>query len=176
MLFTIPSFLCVLFYPTVVILTSYFTFLLLCLYQDSIQRTWRQMFRVSRQQYMLRFSTELDTMLQSSNADYILYWSIAQATIIILAGFIQVWTLRSFFNVKTVTPTQKPRCQLTIFLNLIIDVKFTSGIKNIRGGQFLNGFIKNSFQLSIVVNFSITLFELCLLLWFTKRSKFCFNN
>ncbi|XP_033642631.1 transmembrane emp24 domain-containing protein 6-like [Asterias rubens] len=77
---------------------------------DSIQRTWRQMFRVSRQQYMLRFSTELDTMLQSSNADYILYWSIAQATIIILAGFIQVWTLRSFFNVKTVTPTQKPRC------------------------------------------------------------------
>ncbi|XP_022096890.1 transmembrane emp24 domain-containing protein 6-like [Acanthaster planci] len=77
---------------------------------ESLMRTWKHLWRASREQFILRQTTQRDEEFMANNADYILYWSVAQAIIIISAGVGQVLALRSLFNVKALTPTQKPRC------------------------------------------------------------------
>ncbi|XP_070561814.1 transmembrane emp24 domain-containing protein 6-like [Ptychodera flava] len=50
-----------------------------------------------------------DWYLSQSNNMYVQRWSIAQCVVIITASFCQVYFLRRMFNVRNVTPTQKPR-------------------------------------------------------------------
>ncbi|XP_006822977.1 transmembrane emp24 domain-containing protein 6-like [Saccoglossus kowalevskii] len=50
-----------------------------------------------------------DWHLANSNHSYIQKWSIAQCIVIVSASVFQVFLLRRMFNIKAVTPTQKPR-------------------------------------------------------------------
>ncbi|XP_038076028.1 transmembrane emp24 domain-containing protein B-like [Patiria miniata] len=77
---------------------------------ESVGRIWNYLWRASREQFRLRVGMGRDEAFMMNNNDYILYWSVAQAFIIVTAGVVQVWALRSLFKVKVLTPSQKPRC------------------------------------------------------------------
>ncbi|XP_035664480.1 transmembrane emp24 domain-containing protein 6-like [Branchiostoma floridae] len=51
-----------------------------------------------------------DFYLIQSNKKYVDYWSLLQCVVIVGASLFQVYFVKNLFNVKSVTPTNKPRC------------------------------------------------------------------
>jgi len=60
------------------------------------------------QQYGRRHEAR-DYQLLLANNSYVQNWSIAQCAVVFLASSLQVFFLRKLFDVKSVTPTSKPR-------------------------------------------------------------------
>lgn len=54
-----------------------------------------------------RMRSASDFSLLQSNHHYVNWWSAAQSLAIVLSGFLQLYTLKHFFNAQ---PAHKPRC------------------------------------------------------------------
>uniref|UniRef100_UPI00358EF7D7 transmembrane emp24 domain-containing protein 6 n=1 Tax=Myxine glutinosa TaxID=7769 RepID=UPI00358EF7D7 len=78
--------------------------------QERMSTIALRMFIVRRFYNFARIQGGRDFFLVSSNLNYITCWSIAQSVLIALVGVIQVFALRHFFQVKTLTPSLRPRC------------------------------------------------------------------
>ncbi|PIK58332.1 putative cargo transport protein EMP24 [Apostichopus japonicus] len=59
--------------------------------------------------FQKRRRTYYDLQLVEGNGKFVVYWSVAQCFVIILAGVLEVFVLRTMFRTVSVTPTNKPR-------------------------------------------------------------------
>ncbi|CAH1238870.1 TMED6 [Branchiostoma lanceolatum] len=70
----------------------------------------------NRVNYMLSFQNynrwhfAKDLRMARINKFYVQFWSILQCVVIVGCAFFQVFFVKKLFNVKTLTPTNKPRC------------------------------------------------------------------
>ncbi|KAM6972959.1 uncharacterized protein tmed6 [Aplochiton taeniatus] len=88
--------------------------------KETSHRVESYVFHMFRHYNFGRMRRSADYFILQSNSQYVTWWSAAQSTVIVLAGYLQLHFLKRLFNTKATTEAEKSMCFPTVTMRFYI--------------------------------------------------------